>query len=69
MRRSTDTYFARNGARIIADINEHVAAGKPVPAARVLLGGTYWEGHINLDDLKQMARAGAYSGGWSAPKL
>jgi hypothetical protein len=64
-----DTYFARNGARIIADINEHVAAGKAVPASRVMLAGTYWEGHIDMSDSKQMARAGKYSGGWSAPKL
>ncbi|HTK84628.1 MAG TPA: hypothetical protein VL625_06025 [Patescibacteria group bacterium] len=58
-----NTYFAGNGGRIIADINERVAAGKSVSAGRLLLAGTYWEGHIDLNDAEQLNRVDAYTGG------
>jgi hypothetical protein len=64
-----DTYFAYNGARIIKDVNEHVAANKPLPVGRLLLAGAYWEGHLDLNDATQLKRVGAYTGGFATPKL
>ncbi len=58
-----DTYFAGNGTRIVADINERVAAGKNVSVGRLLLAGTYWEGHIDLNDAEQLRRVDSYTGG------
>lgn len=62
-----DTYFAGNGARIIADIYDRVGAGKSISAGRLLLAGTYWEGHIDLNDAEQLRRVDTYTGGL-APK-
>jgi hypothetical protein len=64
-----DTYFHGNGARIVRDMQEHVAAGKALPVGRLLLAGAYWEGHLDLADAAQMKRAGAYAGGWKVPSL
>jgi hypothetical protein len=58
-----NTYFAGNGGRIIADVNERVAAGKSISVGRLLLAGTYWEGHIDLNDAEQLNRVDAYTGG------
>jgi len=42
---------------------------RPVPLGRVLLAGTDWEGYLDLEDPRQMARAGRYVGGWQSPDL
>lgn len=63
-----DTYFEKNGPEILANIEERLAAGKPLTAGRFLLCGSHWYGHIDANDKPQMERVENYSGGFAAPR-
>ncbi|MDB5490746.1 MAG: hypothetical protein JWO78_595 [Micavibrio sp.] len=44
--------------------NVRLRLGKKITLGQVLLAGTTWRGHIDLQDPVQMRRAGEYAGGW-----